>query len=1221
LIELRRFIASTLGFASASAWLCGAMAAFDPEPEPRCRLIPLQLPALGRTGFTRLAAAETRLAFTNRVPAEWLARNQIYEVGCGVALGDVTGDGRTDVYLCAIEGSNRLFRNLGAWVFEDVTFGAGVACTNQPSTGAVLADTDGDGDLDLLVNALGGGTRLFFNDGRGRFTEVTDSGLRREHGSTSLALADVNGDGALDLYVANYHTRTIKDSPAGLENIRAGYVNGEFVVTPPEQFLPLFLKSGGVSLFERGEVDRFYLGDGAGRFKEVSWTEGTFRDENDRPLKEPPRDWALMAAFHDLNGDRAPDLFVCNDFFHSPDRVWINDGHGRFKALPALALRNTSLSSMAVDFADINRDGWDDFLVLDMLSPSHERRHRQRASLIHLQTLRPLTDPRHRPEYPRNTLALNRGDGTYAEIAQYAGLDATDWSWSVAFLDVDLDGWEDVLITTGNLRDANDADLARQNMGRLGDARGAGRRAAFPMLETPCLAFRNHGDLTFEECGAAWGFATVGVSHGMALADLDNDGDLDVVVNHARQAAGVYRNESIAPRLAVRLRGRPANTRGIGARVTVRGGAVPLQTHEMISGGRYLSGDEAIRVFAAGSTTNRMRVEVSWRSGHLTTLNDVPANHLLEIEEPAGDPPRDSRTTPDLAPEETLTLFHDATADLPKWPPVEPEPPASASQPLVSRTLTRFPPGVAWFDADGDGWDDLTFSQPRGRPTVLYLNDQRGGFRPMRRQETNATSQSTLLGWRAPDGKIRLLAGTAAVGATGARVLQVALQTPEPMSSLHVPGADIGPLALGVIEDHPALFVGGRAPAGRYPAPVASRLYVYMDGQWTLHPATPGLTGVGSVNGAVWTDLDSDGTLELILACDWGPLHVFAIRGERVVSWTSALGLDRYHGWWTGVTTGDLDGDGRIDLLVGNWGRNTKFQRHRARTLQIHFGDFNEDGSIDSLESYFDADHGKYVPFTPLDALREILPGLSARFTLHAAYARAGIQEILGEHAARARHAEASWLETTVFLNRPAGFEPRPLPAVAQFAPAFGVVINDLDGDGNEDVFLAQNSFAVDPETSRYDAGRGLLLLGDGLGGLDPVPGQTSGIRLYGDQRGAAVSDFNHDGRVDLAVGQADGTLALFVNQGARPGLRIRLEGPPWNRAGIGAVLRLRTGKGWGPARVVHGGSGYWSQDGGVHLMGSRDEPEEVRVQWPGGRVTSTAVRPGQRELVVAYRD
>ena len=326
---------------------------------------------------------------------------------------------------------------------------------------------------------------------------------------------------------------------------------------------------------------------------------------------------------------------------------------------------------------------------------------------------------------------------------------------------------------------------------------------------------------------------------------------------------------------------------------------------------------------------------------------------------------------------------------------------------------------------------------------------------------------------------------------------------------------------------------------------------------------------------------------------------------------------DQLTGWWNGVAVGDFDGDGRLDIVASNWGRNSKYQSFRAQPLRLYCGDFDGNGTLDIIEAYFNPAMNKAVPSAPLHRILAAMPSLQERIGGCDTYAKASIEEIYGEPLKTAKQLQASWLDSTLFLNRGDHFEAVPLPVEAQMAPAFAVCVGDLDGDGHEDVFLSQNFFAVHPETSRYDAGRGLWLRGDGHGGFSAVPGQESGLTIYGEQRGAALCDFDGDGRVDLAVSQNAAQTKLYRNISARPGLRVRLLGPPGNPNGIGATLRLVMGNRLGPARELHAGSGYWSHDSVVQVLANSETPTQIRVRWAGGKEVTATIPAGAREISI----
>ena len=1192
------------------------------------RIAPLDFPTSNRVGFTQVSALKTGIQFTNLLASSTAITNQIYLNGSGVALGDIDGDSDVDIYFSALESENQLYINLGNWTFAKVSDQPALRCANQASTGAVFADVDGDADNDLLVSGIRSGTRLFLNDGRGHFTENTDkAGLRSSKGSTSMTLADVNGDSWIDLYVVNYRNKTMRDEPDSPFDVRIKDGQYELVSyrgrpadSPDLQGRFSFDRNSGV--MENGEADQLFLNNGDGSFYLVAWDEGVFVSAHGETITAP-YDWGLSAMFRDLNGDRWPDLYVCNDF-QSPDRIWINDGAGSFLPIHDSAIRQTSLFSMGVDIADIDRDGLEDLFVVDMLSRRHLDRHTQvmdEAAFAQYRTSDSL-----RPQSPRNTLLKQMANGNYHEIARYAKVDSSYWSWTPAFVDVDLDGYEDLLITTGHGRDAQNVDISRDIDSQIASKKRSPRqqlelRKAYPELIVPNVAFRNQQNLTFSETGDDWGFNSLNISHGLALADLDNDGDLDAVVNCLNAPPLLLRNDGSQARLHVRLVGEAPNTSSIGTYIELETQNLPSQTHEVSLGGRYLSSDDPAAVFAMGRSSNTASLKIHWRDGSQTQIENLPANHAIEIHQSDSE-----NLSLNLGGSEAATrppLFQDVSNSIPHQHVDRPFEEATI-QAGVERKLSENGPGVSWFDFNRDGWEDLLIGAGRGGKMGVYRNAGNGSFVKQRAKafETPVRrDQTTLLGWE-PGGTERLLL-----------IGQSNLEDPQPQSPglwqfsvvtgksdqslVNIPGS-IGPLAMADIDldQDLDLFVGGAITAGHYPLSPPSYLLKNENGK--LSPADKSATIPtlnGEVRAALFTNLIEDQAPELIVVGNWMPIRMFKNDTGNLVPWDpqvrlapsphpqpEASRLSELTGWWNSVASGDFDGDGRMDLVIGNWGENLPSLGSSKPSRRLYY-EVSETGSRRLISSYFNDLEKDWYPMTPWGTASNRFSELRSQYTSFAQFGSASMTDLLQNGLPRMKHLTSSFFKSIVLLNRIDHFVIKPLPSEVQFSPIFGLGVGDFDADGTQDLVINQNFHSVSQTDGRQDAGSISFLKGTGLGEFKYVDTHESGLWDSEQGRGLAVCDFDHDGRLDFVSTQNNGPIRVYRNQAKSTGLRVQLEGPRKNFQAIGTRVRLvyRNGK-KGPLSEIHLGSGYWSQHASTLVLGSPDQATAIEIWWPDGK-------------------
>jgi hypothetical protein len=525
----------------------------------------------------------------------------------------------------------------------------------------------------------------------------------------------------------------------------------------------------------------------------------------------------------------------------------------------------------------------------------------------------------------------------------------------------------------------------------------------------------------------------------------------------------------------------------------------------------------------------------------------------------------------------------------------------------------------------------------KGGKLAVYKNERGQSFRALEGAPVAAADQAAVLGWSDAKGNRKLLVAVSNYEMEREQESEIAVSSPTNMAAPQrwpAGKASIGPMALADVDGDGDLdlFVGGRFVPGRYPEPASSSLWINDNGELKLsRSASEPFESIGLVSGATFADLDGDGRPDLALALEWGPVRVFRNNNGRFEDMTSQWGFAGRTGWWTGVTAGDFDGDGRLDLAVGNWGRNTIYELNGRANLGVFYGDWNSDGRIALMEAW--QRETNWFPMHNRIWLASAAPGLASQFPTHQAFANATLHDILGARYEKAKMLETTELQSGIFLNREAPdrkvrFEWAPLPREAQLSPVFSINVGDFDGDGIEDLFLSQNSFSAVPENvaaealSRDDGGRGLWLRGSGRGTFTATDGSITGMKIYGEQRGAALADFNHDGRVDLCVSQNNGTTKLYLNESGKRGLRVTLHGAAGNPDAVGAQMRVRYADGRvGPCRSVTAGTGYGSQDAAVQVFGCGEGPVALWIRWPGGKEQTVQLQKDVWDVKVNFKD
>lgn len=1202
--------------------------ALDLGAEVSSRPLPAPTPDQAIPLYERIPATASGVDFICPIDRTHpLKRIYVSGFACGgVAVGDINGDDRPDLFLVNGPGENKLFQQTGDFQFKDVTATSGLAEGKHWAAGAAFADIDNDGDLDLYLCHYEAPNLLYLNDGKGKFREAArEYGLDYKGSFLMAAFADYDRDGDLDLYLLGHRHYRAKGRPAAPPTV----IKDATPVVKPEfqKYYGLLMRGNKLDLNEIGVPDRLLRNDrtpdGKVRFTDVSVEAGLTRDP----------DQGNGVLWFDYDHDGWPDLFVGNDF-ESPDRLYRNNRNGTFSEVIRTTLPHTTWFSMGSDCADINNDGLIDFLSLDMAGTTHYK-SKTTMGIMGASTWFMLTaDP---PQYMRNCMFVNTGTGKFLETAFQSHTANSDWSWAAKFGDLDCDGRSDLFISNGIVRNLNDSDRPVSAQDLVG-------RTEWDLFENrpprpeKNLALQNKGDFAFKDRSDEWGLGSVGMSYAAAHADLNRDGFLDLVVANLDEPVGIYRNRgNAAHRILIRLKGTRSNRYGIGAEVEVDT-AAGKQIRQFNPMRGFASCDDPVIHFGLGAEKVIKTLTVRWPSGIVQTLRNLAPNREYTITE-------EGVAQPEKQPEVAPPLFasSSATRGIKHW-----EMPFDdfKAQPLLPNRLSSLGPGLACADVNNDGREDLFLGGCAGYQGQLLLRNAQGDLDaspfPGGLVHRNSEDMGALFFDANGDGRQDLYVVSGSVETTkGAATYsdrlylnfgpnaKQAVQFRAAASTVLPPSKASGSIVTACDFDRDGdldLFVGGRVVPGEYPLPAQSRLLV-NDSKGRLVKFTdqtaklaPKLAKAGLVTGALWSDANNDGWVDLLVTYEWGPVRLFLNQRGQLVDQTEKAGLNQWTGWWTGISSGDFDHDGDLDYVATNFGLNTKYHPTTETPELLFYGDFQGTGNRTLVEAKFE--QGKCYPHRGFSCSRNAMPFLKSKMKSFHNFAEATLPELYTEQRLEDSYrVEANTLASGIFSNNGDGtFTFSPLPALAQVSPSFGSAVTDFDGDGHLDICLAQNFFGPQVETRPMDSGLSIFLRGAGDGSFGAVWPKESGLIITEDAKSLVLNDLNNDGRPDIIIGTNDGPVLAFQNTTSTENshLVVRLQAKGSNKEAIGARVTLLEGDSRRQTQEVTAGSGYLSQSGPRLYFGTPNSTKtrKLRVRWPDGS-SSTFPAPAKSGRVL----